>query len=628
MISFCIKQKYESSHLKFVSFYTQKTEAISFLTRSFLFYNIYLLKLIYIMNRKNLIFAFLISSFLSYSQITFTNSNTSLVNSSLTSGVAIGVSDMNADGLDDIVRLSNANSLEIEYQTASGTFTRYNYGSIGSSAWGLCIADVDHNGFNDIFTGGSYNGLKLITANNNGTAYTSNTLGGASIFVQNLNFIDIDNNGMIDIFACHDDGISSPYKNTNNGTLTYDLSLINSASTVPSDNSGNYGSIWTDYDNDGDQDLYISKCRLGVTDNMDGRRLNLLLQNDGNGNYTDVAETAGLRPLAQSWAANFEDIDNDGDLDCFILNHDIISTLYENNGDGTFTDITSSSGIVTELTNLGTSIQVMMEDFDNDTYIDMLVTVTTGSSNHYLFKNNGDKTFTALANPFPTGGLVIQSGATGDLNNDGLIDVVAGFAGGFNSPSSNPDILFLNNGDGNNYNWSEVRLQGGPSNRNGIGARIELHYGTGLMQIREVRSGESYGTMNSLLTHFGLGAETTITKIVVKWPSGNVDQLLNPAINQSLLIIEGTTLGTSEFNTVEFVTYPNPTTDIVTIKNITEVNTKSTKLYDITGKEIEVLFTKVNGTIKTDLSNLNSGIYFIHIRTDKGIRHIHKIIKK
>lgn len=579
------------------------------------------------MNKKILFFALFISSFLSYSQITFTNSNTSLVNASLTSGVAIGVSDMNADGLDDIVRLSNANSLEIEYQTASGTFIRYNYGSIGGSSWGLCIADVDHNGYNDVFTGGSYNGLKLITASNDGSTYSSSTMGGSSIFVQNLNFADIDNNGMIDIFACHDDGISSPYKNTNNGTMTYDLSLINSASTIPSDNSGNYGSIWTDYDNDGDQDLYLSKCRLGVTDNMDGRRLNLLFQNDGNGNYTDVAQAAGLRPLAQSWAANFEDIDNDGDLDCFVLNHDIISTLYENNGNGTFTDITSSSGIVTELTNLGTSIQVMMEDFDNDSYIDMLVTVTTGSLNHYLFKNNGDKTFTAVANPFPTGGLVIQSGATGDLNNDGLIDVIAGFAGGFNSPSSNPDILFLNNGDGNNYNWSEIRLQGGPSNRNGIGARIELHYGTGLMQIREVRSGESYGTMNSLLTHFGLGTETAITKIVVKWPSGNVDELLNPAINQSHLIIEGTTLNTAEFNTTKFITYPNPTTDNITIENIKTEDIISTKLFDITGKQVKTVFTSNTNSIEANLSNLNNGVYFIHIITNKNTRHVHKVIK-
>jgi len=215
---------------------------------------------------------------------------------------------MNADSLDDIIKLSNTNSLEIEYQTSSSAFTRYNFGSIGSSSWGICIADVNHDGYNDIFTRGSYNGLKLISANNNGTSYTSNTLGGSSIFVQNLNFADIDNNGMINIFACHDDGISTPYKNTNNGTITYDLSLINSASTIPSDNSGNYGIIWTDYDNDGDQDLYISKCRLGITNNMDGRRLNLLLQNDGSGNYTDVVEAAGLRPLAQSWAANFEDI--------------------------------------------------------------------------------------------------------------------------------------------------------------------------------------------------------------------------------------------------------------------------------------------------------------------------------
>ncbi len=533
---------------------------------------------------------------------------------------------MNADGLDDIVRLSNTNSLEIEYQTANGSFTRYDYGSIGGSSWGLCVADVDANGYNDIFTGGAYNDLELITANNGGSTYASSTLGGASIFVQNLNFVDIDNKGMIDIFACHDDGISSPYKNTNNGTMTYDLSLINAQSTIPSDNSGNYGSIWTDYDNDGDQDLYISKCRLGVSDNMDGRRVNLLFQNDGNGNYNDVTSAAGLVPLAQSWAANFEDIDNDGDLDCFIINHDITSTLYVNNGNGTFTDITSSSGIATELENIGLGIQVMMEDFDNDTYIDLFI--TTRSSDHYLFKNNGNNTFSTMPNPFPSGGLTIQSGATGDLNNDGLIDVIAGFATGFNTPSFNPDILFLNDGNANNYNWSEIRLQGGPSNINGIGARIELHYGNDLMQIREVRSGESYGTMNSLLTHFGLGAETSITKIIVKWPSGNIDELTNPAINQSHLIIEGMTLNVSEFNSTQFAIYPNPTTGIISIKTIKGTNVVLSKLYDILGKRIEIPFSSEDDVIKADLSNLENGIYLMHMEDGVNNRHIHKIVKK
>ncbi|OUR90902.1 hypothetical protein A9Q87_13270 [Flavobacteriales bacterium 34_180_T64] len=580
------------------------------------------------MMKKLLFKALLCLPVIGISQTTFTNSNTLLVNSSLTSGCAIGVSDMNGDGLDDIIRLDDARNLQVEYQTAGGgNFTRLNYGSIpgSGSEWGMAIADVDKNGFNDIFVGGAYNGLKLLMANGTGTNYSVTTLGGPSIFLQNTNFADIDNNGTIDIFACHDDGVSSAYSNDGNGNMTQNNGLINAVSTVSSDNSGNYGTIWADYDNDGDQDLYISKCRLGVNDANDGRRINLLFQNDGNGNYTDVGVAAGLVPYAQSWSANFEDIDNDGDLDCFVINHDSLCILYQNNGNGTFTDITVTSGMTTALTNLGSGgIQVMMEDFDNDGYIDLFLTAR--SNTHYMFKNNGDKTFTEMASPFtlPSGPSRIQSAAVGDLNNDGFIDVMAGFATGYNNYSSNPDVLYLN--DGNANNWSEIRLQGGPSNINGIGARVELHGAWGV-QIREVRSGESYGTMNSLMTHFGIGTNTAITKLVVKWPSGTIDEVNNPNINESILIIEGATLSTNESQASIFKVFPNPTKNIISIEGLQQLNDVTVAIYDITGK-IVMRNTSLSETKNSiDLSNFKSGVYFVNLTTNETI-YVHKVIKE
>lgn len=559
-----------------------------------------------------------------FSQVTFTNSNSLLVNASLTSGVAIGVSDMNGDGLDDIIRLDNASSFQIEYQTAGGgDFTRYNYGSTSGSKWGLAIADVDGNGFNDVVMGGAYNGVKVFKADGTGSSYTSTTLDG-NIFLQNVNFADIDNNGTIDIFACHDDGTSIAYNNDGTGNFTPDNDgLINAVSTVASDNSGNYGSIWADYDNDGDQDLYISKCRLGVGNPEDGRRINLLFQNDGSGNYTDVGVAAGLVPYGQSWASSFEDIDNDGDLDCVVINHDINSVIYENNGDGTFTDITASTGISSILSAMGSGgIQVIMEDFDNDTFIDLFITARSGV--HRMFKNNGDKTFTEMPSPFtlPSGASYIQSAAAGDLNDDGFIDVVAGFANGYNGPSNTPDVLYLN--DGNSNNWSEIRLRGNTSNKNGIGARIELHGAWG-KQIREVRSGESYGTMNSLLTHFGIGSETIITKIVVLWPSGEEDEVMNPTINSAIEINEGSTLNTASFSSNKMAIYPNPTCDFITIDILSNYDNMSFEVYDITGK-IVVTQQQLTASKQIDLSALHSGIYFLHVNINDTV-DIHKIIK-
>ena len=470
----------------------------------------------------------------------FTDGSKRLNNSDLSSGVALGVTDMNRDGLDDIVRLDDAEFLEIEYQQPDGSFERYVYGDLPGSQWALALGDIDGNGYPDIFTSGAYNGLKVLQANDTGDDFELTVMNTPDVFTQCVNFADIDNNGTLDLFICHDDGLSAPMNNDGDGNFTFDLGLINAESTVPSDNSGNYGSVWTDYDSDGDLDLYIAKCRLFVNDPMDGRRLNLLFENDGSGNYTDVAEAVGLRPGAQSWVADFGDIDNDGDMDAFLVNHDMVSQLYENQGPGpganTYVDITNAAGMTADLIAIEDGIQAHFEDFDNDTFLDLLVTGRNGE--HRLFLNNGDHTFTAESDPFPTDGLGIQSAVIGDLDSNGFPDIVAGFATGYNNPSNdNPDRLFLN--PGNDNNGLNIELTGVASNPSGVGARIELHGEWGVM-VREVRAGEGYGITNSLTRHFGLGTAQTIDSVVVRWPSGQVDTAKNPdVLNEQVHITEG-----------------------------------------------------------------------------------------
>jgi ASPIC/UnbV protein/PKD domain-containing protein/VCBS repeat protein/type IX secretion system substrate protein len=471
-------------------------------------------------------------------QISFSNQTATLLSDqTVYSGCAMAIADMNGDTLDDIIRLENARILKIEYQQpGGGVFGSLNYGTMGTgSQWSMCIADVDGNGYNDILTGGAYNGLKLLTANSSGSNYSLTTITNPSIFLQGSNFADINNDGSIDIFACHDDGLSAPFKNDGAGNFTHDIGLIDASSTVPSDNSGNYGTVWTDYDNDGDLDMYLSKCRLGVGDPMDGRRINMLFQNDGSNNYTDVAEAAGLRPLAQSWAADFADIDNDGDLDCFIANHDIVSQLYKNNGDGTFTDITASSGMSADLAAVPAGIQCIFDDFDNDGFVDLLY--TSLNNEHRLFKNNGDLTFTTVTSPFPDNGWGIQSAVTGDLNNDGYLDVYAGFANGYNGPnSSQDDLLFINDESGNNYLKLLLKGDAG-TNINAIGTRVEI-YGPWGVQVREIRSGESYGIMTSMVLHFGLGSATSVDQIIIRWPNGAIEEMCGIDINQTMVMTE------------------------------------------------------------------------------------------
>ena len=562
----------------------------------------------------------LVSAF-AKAQITFTEATNLLENQTLSSGVAMAVTDMNNDRLDDIIRIDNGVNLQIEYQQPDGSFERLQIGNVGNP-WGISIADVDENGFNDILVGGAYDGLRLLIANSDGSSFSLETLEGPNIFVQNTNFVDINNDGAIDYFACHDDGISSPYANDGSGEFTYSLDLINAVTAGESDNSGNYGSIWTDYDNDGDLDLFISKCRLQAAGNPDDpRRLNLLYQNDGSNNFTEVAEAAGLRPKRQSWSTNFEDIDNDGDLDAVMVNHDESSQIYENNGNGTFTDITASSGVASELNSMGLGIQVMMEDLNNDTFIDIILTST--NQNHLVLLNDGDKTFTPLANPFPTSNDEIQSAAVGDLNNDGFIDVIAGYATGFNNASNIDDQIFMN--DGNDNNWIKINLEGVESNINGIGARVEIQGAWG-SQIREVRAGESYGTQNSLISHFGLGAATVIETIIVTWPSGIVDTIeedIDSNITITIREDEGL-LSVDDVASVEgFTLFPNPASTQINFTLSPDAQASTIYVYDLLGRQVLTQNTQVTGTQSINISRLNAGVYFVSVGT-----RVQKFIKK
>jgi PKD repeat protein len=478
----------------------------------------------------------ILSVHFAYAQLSFIDATDSLRFGTLRSGLPMAVVDMNGDGLDDIVCLHERQFLYIEYQQAdTSIFEGVYYGDLGSIQWSMCVADVDTNGYNDIFTGGVQNGLFILKANSNGSDYNTTTISNPSIFLQGSNFVDIDGDGAIDIFAANDFGLALPLKNDGAGNFTPDYSLISTTTIVPSDNSGTNGTVWTDFDNDGDLDLYIAKSESVIDNPTDPRRLNQLFENDGANNYEDIAAQANLQPFGQSWASAFGDIDNDGDLDCFIINHDISNSLYRNNGNGSFTDITSFSNIGAALSSTGLGIQAKFTDFDNDGFLDLLY--TSLGMNHAILMNNGNGTFTSLDNNmvFPVTDR-IHSATVGDLNDDGFMDIYAGYGFGFNQISNQHDRLFYNNGNDNHY--IKILLKGSNLNANGVGARLEL-FGQWGIQIREVYSGESFGIMSSYTTHFGIGDANSIDSLYVYWPDGNTDRIINPSIDTTYFITEG-----------------------------------------------------------------------------------------
>lgn len=501
--------------------------------------------------------------------------------------------DMNGDYLDDIVTVGT-NQMTVLSQLPAGGFTTTNYALPGLTAkpdWSIAAGDFDKNGYNDVVFG-SGSRLTIIKANATGTGYTEIPY-PQNIFTQRTNFIDINNDGHLDLFACHDVAQSYSYRNDGAGNLVFDASFFPTLAV-----GGNYASIWTDYDNDGDMDMYLAKCRGGAPVG-DPQRINLLYKNNRIGpapsnSYTESGAAAGVNDGAQSWSTAIEDFDNDGDMDFLLSNISDTNKFYRNNGDGTFTDIYATTGIDPQVG----SWELQAGDFNNDGFVDFL-----WQNNKQIYINNGNLTFTGYALPFNEGGI-------GDLNNDGFLDVQFGDKVYYNVPNAN--------------HWIKVTLQGIQSNRNGIGARIEI-YGAWGKQIREIRSGHGFSHQSSLNAYFGIGTETAISQVIIRWPSGIVDIISNPTSNQSLHVVEGSTLSVADFANASFSVYPNPVKDILKIKLKTSNTIKLAQVFDLSGKLILTSEVK-DQTI--DVQSLSKGTYLLLLRDQDGKDYSQKIIKE
>lgn len=507
------------------------------------------------------------------------------------------VVDMNGDYLDDIVSVVSATQIVISYQKNGGGFNNVTYtvpSTVVTPSWSIAAGDLDNNGYNDLIYG-SGSGVAFVKANSTGTAYTSSRK-SQSYLTQRTNFIDINNDGKLDAFVCDDNSPNRYYMNS--GT---DMNH-NQGGLGDFPSGGNYGSIWIDYDNDGDLDLFIAKCSGGGSG--PGGNIDELHRNNGNGTFTNVAVAANMANPVQTWSSAWGDFNNDGWMDAVIginSTSNGLNKVMKNNGDGTFTDVSTGSGFDV---NLGLSREYVAYDFDNDGFLDVL-----GPGDTIMF---GDGNFKFTRNPNPYN-LDANNRPIGDLNNDGFLDIQKG------------NVIMLNNGNSNK--WLRVTLQGQQSNRNGIGARVEI-YGTWGKQIRDVQSGVGFRNMSTLNTHFGIGQGTEIEKVVVKWPSGIIDTIHNVTPNTTLFVMENSTLGVGnpQINNGDlFTIYPNPSNDIVYFKTKSGFQPVNTEVYDAIGKLI--LQSKTIQNFIT-IKSLNPGVYMIVLKDKSGKTFSQKIIKK
>jgi len=525
-------------------------------------------------------------------------------------GHAVGWGDIDNDGDPDL-GFSNQEGIGFWFYRNDGDGFTNITNSAGLSDLGankIIICELTGDEFNDLLIRTRSQTQKLFKSNGDGTfedISASSGVAGSAIY----NIADFDNDGFTDLLSVAGSNYSILY---NNGDATF--SAAETISPLPDF----MGVAVLDFNNDGLMDIYGTTYAANP---------NQLLQNNGDGTFTDKTVEAGLVYNDRGHGVDVGDFNNDGFIDVYVGSYSgsraELCRLFKNNGDATFTDVTSSTNTFGHNDTRTTTFT----DYDNDGWLDIF------SSHHdfYTYSNTMQKSLFGVIFE-ETGTDIGLSGewigdyfglGWADFNLDGAIDL---FAAGHIDKYR----LFENtNCPGTSIS---IKLKGIVSNPNGIGARIKVKSGNGEINRFMLPNGGMHD-FSELKLIFGLNGAYSVDSIIVYWPSGIEQQIGQTNAGENLVIVEDTiTTIQSEVIVCYEPTkvWPNPAKETLSVNFHSYKNEKIIiSLTNINGQTVQildkVLIEEGDFTETYNLGAFRPGVYILVIKSSKSTE-FHKII--